>query len=172
MMLHAIPNPPVVATFAATAGLLGLLANPGVNFSVSTLAQMVGMMLAIGAIPLVYDGIARRVIDRDIGVQSRLRLYPLAIFVAVICLLLSRFLSVSPGCSTGSSSGSRWAARSRVAWSVERTPTSSLALIGAAVLGFPPPQVGVADAACKIRPSGRSSSTPPPRSWSWVASSR
>ena len=136
LLVRAIPNPPVVVTFAATAGLLGLLANPGVNFSVSTLAQMVGMMLAIGAIALVYDGIARRVIDREIGVQSRFRLYPLAIFVAVICLLLSRFLSVSPGVlyglfigiAVGGAVSSRLVGRAYA--------TSSLALIGVAVLAF------------------------------------
>jgi hypothetical protein len=93
-------------------------------------------MLAIGAIALVYDGIARRVIDREIGVQSRLRLYPLAIFVAVICLLLSRFLSVSPGVlyglfigiAVGSAVSSRLVGRAYA--------TSSLALIGAAVFAF------------------------------------
>ncbi|HEY6533159.1 MAG TPA: hypothetical protein VIY72_12690, partial [Acidimicrobiales bacterium] len=75
----------------------GLIADPSVAFSFNTLAQIGGMMVAIGVIALIYDGAAARIIGRETGLQGRFRLYPLAIAIAVLCLGMSRFLSVAPG---------------------------------------------------------------------------
>jgi hypothetical protein len=96
-LIKAIPTPPVLATFAGAAAVLGLIADPSIAFSFNTLAQIVGMMIAIGGIALIYDGTASRIIGRETGLAGRFRLYPLAIAIAVLCLLMSRFLSVSPG---------------------------------------------------------------------------
>jgi hypothetical protein len=97
LLAAALPHPPVVLTFAAVAAVLGLLADPRVTLSLNTLAQVSGMVVAIGAIALLYDGAAWRLIGRDTGQRGTFRLYPLAITVAVLCLLVSRFLGVAPG---------------------------------------------------------------------------
>jgi len=97
MLLAAFPHPPVVATFAAVAAVLGLLADPTITFSLNTLAQVAGMVVAIGTIAVLYDGAARRLIGRDTGMHGRFRLYPMAIAVAVLCLTVSRALGVAPG---------------------------------------------------------------------------
>jgi hypothetical protein len=97
LLAAALPHPPVVLTFAAVAAVLGLLADPTITFSLNTLAQVSGMVFAIGAIALIYDGVAWRLIGHDTGTRGTFRLYPMAIAVAVLCLLVSRFLGVAPG---------------------------------------------------------------------------
>ncbi len=95
--LRAIPTPPVLVSFGVLAVVFGLLADPNATFSTTTLAQMGGMLVAITVMVGAYEGVAATFIRRATGANGALRLFPLAIAVAALCLLLSRVLDVSPG---------------------------------------------------------------------------
>ena len=92
-----IPKIHPLVTFAVAAGTLGLLADPNVSFSYTTLGQILGMTLALGVIVAIYEIPAARAIERASGQHERLRLFPLAIAIAIGCLLFSRIFDVAPG---------------------------------------------------------------------------
>jgi hypothetical protein len=92
-----IPKIHPLVTFAVAAGTLGLLADPNVSLSYTTLGQILGMTLALGIIVAVYEIPAARAIERASGQHERLRLFPLAIVIAIGCLLFSRIFDVAPG---------------------------------------------------------------------------
>lgn len=95
--LAALPHPPALVSFSLVAAVMAVLADPSVAFSANTLAQMIGMSIAIALIVVVYDGTASRLIHRQTGFGRSYRLYPIAIAVAIGCLSLSRFMHVAPG---------------------------------------------------------------------------
>jgi hypothetical protein len=136
MLLAAFPHPPVVVSFAAVAAVMGLLGDPSVAFSVNTLAQMFGMVMAVGAIAVIYDGFASRLVGRETGMPSRFRLYPLAIAVAILCLTMSRFLGVAPGVLYGLFIGVAFAGKVESRILGRAYAGSSTLLLGAAMAAF------------------------------------
>ncbi len=92
-----VPRLHPVVTFALAAGALGLLADPNVSFSVSTLGQMLGMGLALLLMFVIYDGTASRVITKATGERRIYRIFPIAIAIALGCLVASRVFGVAPG---------------------------------------------------------------------------
>lgn len=135
-LIGALPHPPVLVTFAAVAGMMGLLGDPSVAFSLNTMAQMFGMVVAVGTITFIYDGTASRLIGRETGLQSRFRLYPLAIAVAILCLTMSRFLGVAPGVLYGLFIGVAFAGRVESRLLGRAYAWSSVLLLGAAMAAF------------------------------------
>jgi hypothetical protein len=95
-------------TFGVSAAILGLLADPSVSFSISTLGQILGMGLALALIVIVFDGTASLFIDRAVGVRRSFRIFPIAIAVAMGCLVASRFFGISPGVLYGLFVGAVW----------------------------------------------------------------
>jgi len=96
-VFQRIPRIHPLVTFAVAAGTLGLLADPNVSLSYTTLGQILGMTLALGIIVAVYEIPAARAIERASGQHERFRLFPLAIAIAIGCLLFSRIFDVAPG---------------------------------------------------------------------------
>lgn len=92
-----LPRVHPLVTFAASAGVLALLADPSVSLSVATIGQVIGMAIGLGAIVAIYEIPAARRIEREAGVHEPFRLFPIAIVIAIGCLLFSRIFGVAPG---------------------------------------------------------------------------
>ncbi len=92
-----LPRVHPLLTFAASAGVLALLADPSVSLSVATIGQVIGMAIGLGAIVAIYEIPAARRIEREAGVHEPFRLFPIAIVIAIGCLLFSRIFGVAPG---------------------------------------------------------------------------
>jgi hypothetical protein len=92
-----LPRVHPLVTFAASAGVLALLADPSVSLSVATVGQVIGMAIGLGAIVAIYEIPAARRIEREAGTHEPFRLFPIAIVIAIGCLLFSRIFGVAPG---------------------------------------------------------------------------
>ncbi len=132
----AVPHPPPLLSFVLVAAVLGLLADPSVAFTSTTLGQMLGMAVAIALIVGIYDGLASRSIARATGLAPRYRLYPIAIAVAFACLALSRVFDVAPGVLYGLFAGVIFAGAVDMKLQGRAYARSSLALIAAALAAY------------------------------------
>ena len=136
LALAAVPHPPPLLSFVLVAAVLGLLADPSVAFTATTLGQMLGMAVAIALIVGIYDGLASRSIARATGLAPRYRLYPIAIAVAFACLALSRVFDVAPGVLYGLFAGVIFAGAVDMKLQGRAYARSSLALIAAALAAY------------------------------------
>ncbi len=136
LALAGLPHPPPLVSFVLVAAVLGLLADPSVAFSATTLGQMLGMAVAIALIVGIYDGLASRSISRATGLAPRYRLYPIAIAVAFASLALSRVFDVAPGVLYGLFAGVMFVGAVDMKLQGRAYARSSAALIGAALAAY------------------------------------
>lgn len=105
---NRLPRLHPVVSFIVAAGALGLLADPSISLSVATFGQILGMGIALGLIVFAFDGAATFFIRRDTGLRRSFRIFPIAMVVAIGCLLASRVFGVSPGVLYGLFVGAVW----------------------------------------------------------------
>jgi hypothetical protein len=135
-LLVATPHPPPLLTFALAAALLGRLADPRAAFSATTVAQVLGMSLALVLLVGIYEGSAAHMVRSRSGIEGTYRLYPLAIVVAIACLGLSRFLHVAPGLLYGLVVGVVFAGAVEREVEGRAYARSSALLVGAALAAY------------------------------------
>lgn len=85
-----------VLVTAATAILYGFL-DPHVAFDEATISMVLGIGLAIGIAVLVGGTASRRFVKKIKGDEGKLRAYPAALIVALVCVLISRIANFQPG---------------------------------------------------------------------------
>jgi hypothetical protein len=85
-----------VLVTAATAILYGFL-DPHIAFDEATISMVLGVGLAIGVAVLVGGTASRRFVKRVRGDEGKLRAYPAALLVAIVCVVISRVASFQPG---------------------------------------------------------------------------
>jgi hypothetical protein len=123
-------------TFVLLAAPLALLADPSVGLELNTIAQVLGMTLALGIIVAVYDGLAAAFVRRVSHTSYRYRLYPVGFAVAIVCLALSRLLRVAPGVVYGLVAGFVFATPVTRRDEGLAYARSSATLLGVAVIAF------------------------------------
>lgn len=136
LMLGGLPHPPILVSFALVAAVLGLLADPSVALSITTIGQILGMAIAITCIVGIYDGGASRMIARQTGLAPRFRLYPIAIAVAVGCLAFSRVFDIAPGVLYGLFAGVIFTTAVDLKLEGRAYARSSVMLMAAAIVGY------------------------------------
>ena len=133
---NRIPKLHPIVTFGVSAAVLGLLADPSISFSISTLGQILGMGLALLLIVVVFDGTASFFIRKGSGVRRSFRIFPIAIAVAIGCLVASRFFGIAPACSTASSSAPSGSGTIDAKVEGRAYASASVLLVGAAMMAW------------------------------------
>jgi hypothetical protein len=94
---------PRMAAFAGPVIVLGLTAftygflDPGFGFNKDGLALCLSLILGIGVVTYVYGGGQVLLTQRGFGVPAVVRVYPIALAIAIVSVLLSRFADFQPG---------------------------------------------------------------------------
>ena len=87
---------PGIAAFAAAAALLYGFLDPTFGADAHSAATFIGMLVAIAVVTLVFAIPAWRT-HRRRGERARLKVVPLSLAVAVVCVVISRLTGFQPG---------------------------------------------------------------------------
>jgi hypothetical protein len=79
------------------AGLIYALLDPGFGFSIYGLTIFVSLALSIALVTYGYEGVQALVSSRRYRAPAAVRLFPIAIGIAIVCVLLSRLTGFKPG---------------------------------------------------------------------------
>ena len=92
--LRRILEPIVLVVVAAF--IYGFL-DPDFGLSSAGLVLLVSLILSIGVVTYAYEGVQSIYCSRRLRIPAGLRFYPVALLVAVICVIVSRVADFSPG---------------------------------------------------------------------------
>jgi hypothetical protein len=93
----ALPAPVVLGLSGFGAAVLYSLLDPGLGWSVTSLAVFAGLFVSTVAVVAVYDVARKRYLERRLGVVGSLRAYPAGIVIALVLVVFSRLGDVNPG---------------------------------------------------------------------------
>ena len=79
------------------AGLIYALLDPGFGFSIYGLTIFVSLALSIALVTYGYEGVQALVSSRRYRAPAAVKLFPIAIGIAIVCVLLSRLSGFKPG---------------------------------------------------------------------------
>jgi len=79
------------------AGLIYAFLDPGFGFSGHGLMIFVSLAVSVAAVTYAYEGVQALASSRGYHVPARLKLFPAAIGIAILCVLLSRITGFRPG---------------------------------------------------------------------------
>ena len=80
----------------ATALVYGFL-EPGFKLNKDGILLLISAVVALGTITYVYSGMEARVTERRFSVPAAVRVYPVALAIAVMSVVISRVISFQPG---------------------------------------------------------------------------
>ncbi len=84
----------------AVLGLAGLIygfAEPGFGFNNKSLVLFLSLVLGVGAVTYTYSGGQALLTRHGFGLSAGVKLFPIGIVVAIVCVLLSRLENFQPG---------------------------------------------------------------------------
>jgi len=79
------------------AGLIYALLDPGFGFSIYGLTIFISLALSVAIVTYAYGGVQAITSSRRYGVPAAVKLFPIAIGIALVCVLLSRLTGFLPG---------------------------------------------------------------------------
>jgi len=104
--------------------------DPAFGFSTQGLGLVLSLAIAIAVTTFGYEGLQALLSSRRCGVKANLRLFPAAIAIAIVCVLISRVMAFHPGYVFGIVGGMAFA----TAAEPDRKSYGRLVLVSAAVL--------------------------------------
>ena len=78
-------------------GLVYAFLDPGFGFSAHGLLIFVSLAVSLAVVTYSYEGVQALASSRGYHVPARLRLFPVAIVIAIICVIISRVSGFTPG---------------------------------------------------------------------------
>jgi hypothetical protein len=79
------------------AGLIYALLDPGFGFSTYGLIVFVSLALSIAVVTYAYEGVQAVISSRRYRAPAAVKLFPIAIGIAIVCVILSRLTGFKPG---------------------------------------------------------------------------
>ncbi|HSW47678.1 MAG TPA: PT domain-containing protein [Candidatus Saccharimonadales bacterium] len=95
--VNHLPTLLVVSGFAILGAVINSLLSPDFGFNKSTIALVLGMLLALGVISLVYDVTRSLYMKRRFGQKSKLRAHSLGLVTGAVLVAASRMINFVPG---------------------------------------------------------------------------
>jgi hypothetical protein len=86
----------IMVVLAATALVYGFL-EPGFSLDKDGIILLISIVVALGAVTYAYSGMEARVTERRYKLPSGVRVYPVAFGIAIVSVVLSRFINFHPG---------------------------------------------------------------------------
>jgi hypothetical protein len=92
-LLATLAAAPIVLLFAA---LLYMFQEPGFGFNDRTLVMLVSILLSVAFLTYAFDGL-QVLLAKSQGVNAVLKLFPVGVLIAAVCLALTRVGGIHPG---------------------------------------------------------------------------
>ncbi len=92
--LRRVWQPLAIVTLSAV--VYGFL-DPAFGFSMDGLGLLISLAVAVGVTTYTYEGLQSLISSRRLGAPARVRMFPAAIVIAVVCVVISRVMSFHPG---------------------------------------------------------------------------